>query len=136
MKTHLLRTSLLALVAAVGVHAQSSNFRVKVPFDFIAGSQTLPAGQYSVDQESFSGAMILKCLDHRGAAVVTGFPIQSAVSVQNEKKLVFHRYTNTYFLSQAWAGGDYGRQLRTTQLERELAAKRPSPEITTIAATH
>jgi hypothetical protein len=135
MKTHLLRTSLLAVVAAVAVQAQSSNFRVNIPFDFIVGSQTLPAGQYSVDQQSFTGAVILKCLDHKGAASAIGLPLPVA-GAQNEKKLVFHRYTNTYFLAQVWGAGAYGRKLPTTNREDEMAAQRSNPDNITVVATH
>jgi hypothetical protein len=135
MKTHLLRTSILALVAAVAVHAQSSNFRVNIPFDFIVGSQTLPAGQYSVDQQSFTGAVILKCLDHKGAAIAIGLPLPAG-GAQNEKKLVFHRYNNTYFLAQVWRAGAYGRKLPTTNREHELAAQRSNPDNITVVATH
>ena|ERR1700693_4846517 len=135
MKTYLLRTSLIAVVAAVAVHAQSSNFRVNIPFDFIVGSQTLPAGQYSVDQQSFTGAVILKCLDHKGAASAIGLPLPAG-GAQNEKKLVFHRYNNTYFLAQVWRAGAYGRKLPTTNQEHELAAQRSNPDNITVVATH
>jgi hypothetical protein len=134
MKTHLLRTSILAVVAAVAVHAQSLNFRVNVPFGFIVGSQTLPAGQYSVNLQADSSVVTIHCLDQKGAESVIGFPL-AAAGAQYEGNLVFHRYTNTYFLAQVWAGGSYGRKLSTTRWERELAAKRLNPDNTTIVAT-
>lgn len=135
MKTHLLRTSLLAVVAAVSVHAQNSNFRVNIPFDFIVGSQTLPAGQYSVGVPTITGVVSINCVDHKGASVMIGTMPQSAVGAQNEEKLVFHRYTNTYFLAQVWAGGSYGRKLPTTKAEDELAAQRPNPNDITVVAS-
>ena len=72
MKTHLLRTSLLAVVAAVSVHAQNSNFRVNIPFDFIVGSQALPAGQYSVGVVTITGVVTVNCVDHKGASAMIG----------------------------------------------------------------
>ncbi len=135
MKTHLLRTSLLAVVAAVAVHAESLNFRVRVPFEFIVGSHTLPAGQYSVNLQARSSVVTIRCLDQKGAAGVIGLPLPAADGTQNEGKLVFHHYANTYFLAQVWAGGSYGRKLRTTKWEHELAAQRLHPN-TTLVATH
>ena len=134
MKTHLLRTSILAVVAIVAVHAQTLNFKVKVPFDFIVGGQTLPAGQYSVDVRTVSGVVTINCVDQKGAAGTIGLPL-SAVGAQNEEKLVFHRYGDTYFLAQVWAGGSYGRKLPTTNREHELAAKRLDPDNITVVAS-
>ena len=135
MKTHLLRTSLLAVVAAVSVHAQNSNFKVNIPFDFIVGSQTLPAGQYSVGVPTITGVVTINCVDHKGASLMIGTLPQSAVGAQNEEKLVFHRYNNTYFLANIWGAGSYGRQLSTTKREQELAGRRPDPDSLTVVAS-
>jgi hypothetical protein len=135
MKTHLLRTSLLAVVAAVSVHAQNSSFRVNIPFDFIVGDQTLAAGEYAVDQQSFTGAVKLTCVDHKGSAVTVGLPISSAAGAQNEEKLVFHRYNKTYFLAQVWGAGAYGRKLPTTKREDEMAAQKAGSDNVTVVAS-
>ncbi|HXR35825.1 MAG TPA: hypothetical protein VN754_07760 [Candidatus Binataceae bacterium] len=51
MKTQVLRTSILALLLAVAGHAQSSlPLHANIPFSFVAGSATLDAGPYTVDQ--------------------------------------------------------------------------------------
>src|SRR5712691_10280680 len=134
MKTHLLRTSILAVLAAAAVHAQGQTLRVNVPFDFILRSQTLRTGQYTVDQGAISGAVIIKGVDHQGGAVAIGLALQS-VAVQNEGKLVFHRYGNTYFLTEVWGPGNYGRQLPKTNREREMAAQLLIPHNTTLVAS-
>ncbi len=39
--------------------------------------------------------------------------------------LVFHRYGNTYFLSQVWmAGSSVGREMRKTRQERAIERER------------
>ena len=135
MKTHLLRTSVLGVVAALAVHAQSSHFRVNVPFDFIVGSQTLPAGQYSVDVKTVSRLVSLHSVDHRGAAEVISLPLPTADGAQNEEKLVFHRYSKTYFLTQVWGNGSDGRKLPTTKRERELTSQKQGPDNITVVAS-
>jgi hypothetical protein len=131
MKTNLLRTSLLAVVAAAAVYGQSSEtLKFNVPFDFIVGSQTLPAGQYSVEQRYTPDAVVIGSADHKQGAIVIGAPLQSPMT-QQDRKLVFHRYGNTYFLTEVWGTGNYGRQIPKTRRERELAV-RELPHDTTI----
>ena len=51
MKTHVLRTSILAMLLAVAGHAQSPlPLRADILFNFVAGNATLNAGPYTVDQ--------------------------------------------------------------------------------------
>lgn len=134
MRSQQLRIWMLAVGAAVAVHAQNLHFRVNVPFEFIAGSDTLPAGQYAVDMQAPSGRLSIQCLDHKASAVVLGFPFQSP-DVTGDDVLVFNRYANTYFLSKVWGYGSYGRMLPMTKKERELSARRITPEGVTVVAS-
>ena len=134
MRTQLLRICLLSIAAAVAVHAQNLHFRAYVPFQFIVGTEILPAGQYSVDMVSPSGVLRVYCLDHKSYTAVVGFPYQSA-DPTGDDRLVFHRYGNTYFLSRVWGYGSYGRQLPVTKREHELSASRiPSEGVTVVAS--
>jgi hypothetical protein len=134
MKTNLLRTSLLAVVAAAAIYGQSSqSLQATVPFDFIVGSRTLRAGQYSLDQGSVSGMTIIRDVDHNGVAIVIGSALES-LAAQEDGKLVFHRYGDTYFLAEVWGAGHYGRQIRKTSREREMAAQRLLPDTTILVA--
>ena len=134
MKTNLLRTSIVAVVAAAAAYAQGSTpIQGTVPFDFIVGNRTLPAGQYTVDQGTAPSVMVIRSADRKGTAIVLTHALHSTAS-RNEARLVFHRYGYTYFLSEVWGPGNDGRQLRTTSRERELAANLSRPDNTTIAA--
>jgi hypothetical protein len=134
MKTNLFRTSIVALIAAAAAYAQSSTpLKADVPFDFIVGNQTMRAGQYKVDLRAVPGVVSVKSADHGGGAMVIGSDLRS-ITAQKQGKLVFHRCGNTYFLSEVWSAEDYGRQLPKTSRERELTARGPAPEATTIAA--
>jgi hypothetical protein len=136
MKTQLLRTSILALAAVAGVYAQAARqFKADVSFDFAAGNQTLPAGEYTVDH-MIAGRVILKSVDQKRGILVLGNAIRS-VGSQKDSKLVFHRYGNRYFLAEVWASAtDSGNQVPKSRLERELAGGQPAPERIMVAATH
>ena len=136
MKTNLLQVSVLAVIAAAAVHAQGyPKVTANVPFDFVAGDHTFRAGQYTVDQGRLSGTgLLIECLDHKDAAFALANSIQSS-AVRSHGRLVFHRYRNTYFLSEVWVGGGQGRWIATTHRERELAAKGVMPQVTTLLAS-
>ena len=132
MKTQLLRMSMFAVVTAAAVCAQNPQVeKVSVPFNFIVGSKTMPAGPYTV--EDVRPLLILKSADGGILNLITD-SIQS-LNAPTAGKLVFHRYGNQYFLSEVWTpGSTSGRQVHTTGRERELAAHRKAPIGTTVVA--
>jgi hypothetical protein len=126
MKTQLLRTSVFALLAAVIGYGQSPRMYVDIPFSFVAGGATLPAGAYTVDT-STSGVIIVRSTEQKASAIISTNPVQS-VGIQSTSRLVFHRYGNTYLLSQVWTLGDYnGREAPVKSSERELAKRYNAP---------
>ena len=125
MKTRvLLMTSLFALtMIAAGQVAQAQQVMlVDVPFQFIAGGSTLPAGEYAVSRSgSETGVLLLKDLnDPSASALIPTFTAQRP-QPKSKPTLVFHRYGDRYFLSQVWAGGEIrGRQLIRSAAEKEI----------------
>ena len=132
MKTQLLRMSVFAVVTAAAVYAQNPQVeKASIPFNFILGSRTMPAGQYTV--EDVRPLLILKSADGGILNLITD-SIQS-LNAPTAGKLVFHRYGNQYFLSEVWTpGSTSGRQVSTTGRERELAAHRAVQTGTTVVA--
>jgi hypothetical protein len=135
MKTHALRTSILALLMAAAGHAQSSlPLNADIPFNFVAGNATLPAGRYTVNQGR-SGMIALNAQALKASAFLNANTVECAGN-QTASRLVFHRYGTTYLLFQIWtAGNDCGRQAPVTNRERELAARHTPPDETIILAT-
>ena len=98
----------LALILTGAAKAQSAHsFEVEIPFPFILGNRTLPAGKYLVQRIDpakpnvlmfkNAGARIVRLmLTHR----VEG-EIPSAVST-----LIFMRRQEKLYLFQIWSGGD------------------------------
>jgi hypothetical protein len=121
MKTNLICTSIAAVLAAVTVNAQSSPvLKANVPFDFVAGSQTMAAGAYTVGYTA-SGVVVIQSTDRKGAVMSLATPLDGPFGA-DKARLVFHRCGNIYFLVEVW-GPENGRQLPTTSREREMAAR-------------
>ncbi len=115
---------LLTLVTAWPSLAQSVKTLAKaeIPFDFVVGQKTLPAGEYAISPGNNSNKDILwiKKLDSRATANVVTFG-QNVKRQQAGPYLVFNRYENQYFLSQVWAEFDQvGRQVAKSVQEKEL----------------
>jgi len=119
----LLRTVLYAalVLAASAAFAQTKQGDVvaDIPFPFVVAQQTMPAGHYIVSPAS-QDALGIHDASNRGTFVPTLSTQRSAKD--NSCKLVFHRYGDTYFLSEVWvAGKSNGRTLFRSRAERELA---------------
>ncbi len=119
----LLRTVLYAalLLAASAAFAQTKQGDVTadIPFPFVVAHQTLPAGHYIVSPAN-ADAVGIHDANNRGTFVPTLSTQRSPND--NSCKLVFHRYGDTYFLSEVWvAGNSNGRTLFRSRAERELA---------------
>jgi hypothetical protein len=125
-----MKSTMFTTVALVGsvlvplVHAQVNGpIQGKIPFSFYVGSTALPAGNYVVRPVTHDVLAIQNVENKATAISVMPVGVQAA-SAQNTK-LVFHRYGDTYFLSQVWQGlgRSEGFQLVPSKTERELAAR-------------
>ncbi len=123
-KQHLFPLLALVLLAAGLASAQMDPASVKanIPFNFIAGKTSLPAGEYRVAAISDTGVLSVVSPDS-GPALVGSHAIQ-ANAASATTKLIFHRYGEQYFLSQVWIQGESrGRELPQSSREKELLAK-------------
>jgi len=138
--------AVIMLVTVAGLStakAQTSGrpeLRASIPFAFNVGDRTLPAGEYTVqcvNPDSSQKALRVRSKDgHASALVLTNSVIGK---IRDNARLVFYRYDNQYFFTQAWLPADsIGMQApksRTEkQIARELAATRKSKEVVSIAA--
>jgi hypothetical protein len=120
--TMLMLIAAVALMAAlVSAHAQSSSSVVAdIPFEFSVGGKSMKAGEYSVKEYTANGdAVLIRSQDSEGGAVRLTQSIQAPTPQQG--KLVFHRYGQSYFLSEVWMWGQQtGRQLLKSGQERAI----------------
>ena len=126
------------MFAFSNARAQSSNQELiaNVPFEFTAGSQTLPAGKYILTVVNpASDQKVLRIRRVEGKTMV--LQMHSVFGkVQDGARLVFHRYGNQYFLTQAWTAADsIGMEAPRTRAERasDLASKERKIETVALA---
>lgn len=116
--------SFLLMLAAVTVSAQSERIRViNIPFSFIVGQKTLPAGEYTVEpnRKDSDNVWLVQSKEGHASALFSTNTVRAS-ETQEEARLVFHRYGGQYFLSQIWTQGETaGRELLIQRLERQLA---------------
>jgi hypothetical protein len=104
----ILSSSFIACGLAIGslasiqsASAQGPIAKVTIPFDFQAGSKTLPAGTYLVDRESPDLILL------RGPA--SGFVLMYSASrskATDHGSLSFDRAGDKYYLRQIWMAGN------------------------------
>jgi hypothetical protein len=133
-----LRTALLALTAlllATAAHAQQTNVKADVPFDFVVGDRAYPAGEYTVKSISENGIAIR--IDNtqepeRGLVLSNAcHSLQPATGT----KLLFQRMGDHYFLYQIWTeGNSSGREFPRSKAETQLAQNHQKPELVIVAA--
>ena len=119
-----------AAIAAGQCYAQGTSLKADIPFAFQVANQTMPAGQYWIQRRSDADerAQMIRRTDSSAAAVA----LTSAVDAKNgesEPELVFHKYGNSYFLSEIWTGQDQGRRLLVSKREKELARETRGSEV-------
>jgi len=113
---------MFASIAATQVVLANEPMLVNIPFAFVAGNATLPAGEYRVEKlDGNSAVVLIRSSDANAAAVVLSNAAQ-AKETPTQSKLIFKRYDNRYFLSQVWTAGSIrGRELMKSRAEKEIA---------------
>ena len=112
----------LTVMASTRVAQAQEPLVVNIPFDFVAGNQALPAGEYSVQASGPERTLILIDRKDLAASAIINSNAVVTNEIQTQSKLVFNRYGDRYFLSQVWtAGNSRGRQLLKSRREKEMA---------------
>ena len=131
-KQALTMLNVLLMLTALSISVQSQQrVVINIPFNFIVGQKTLPAGEYGFKRikKDSETVWLVQSRDCRTSILFMTIPVRAA-AMQEETKLIFHRYGGQYFLSQIWTPGDNtGRELLKPRLERELA-KNPAEQRT------
>ena len=127
LKSFTMLTLLVAVAlagAVVSANAQSNPIKVNIPFEFVVGDKTLPAGEYLAKPATTGGALAIQNADGKGNVVRMTGPTEQ--KNKSRARMVFHRYGHNYFLAQVWNGESTGRELAKSKqeraVERELAS--------------
>jgi hypothetical protein len=113
----------LVLVLAAPLAAQTTRLVANIPFEFVAGRTTLPAGGYELDGGIIRGVVRIWSDEATTSWLVLSHPLAAPLGgVRLSPRLVFHRYGNQYFLSEIWSGfGSSGRMIPPGNVERALS---------------
>ena len=137
-KTSIVVAALL-LSATCLLAGPTTKIRANVPFDFYAGGEQLPAGNYVFEMRaigfgsSSSSAVAVYRQDGTLAVTLSTIPSGWEYRRMADGHLHFSRYTNTYFLNKV-EGPSSGASLITTRVERELRAQNNRGSETIIVA--
>lgn len=134
--------SLLALAvtlaaAPVNTEAQSNNAMViTIPFSFTAGSETLPAGEYTVRRASqTSGAYLIQSADKKSTATVLTAGSLTDGRGRAAARLEFKSYGGEHFLAQVWMPwSTVGSAVRVSGAKERLARRGGADEMVTVVA--
>ncbi len=126
----------LALLLSAAAHAQTTQLKVTVPFDFTAADSVLPAGDYEVQSLGPWGgkALSIHSVNSNAGTVVLSNSRQSA-KTSDRGRLVFYRYGNQYFLAEIWTANNHvGQQMPIDQRQTELARNQQKRDVVLMAS--
>jgi hypothetical protein len=103
----LVALALVGLAFLVTAPAQGRRVTVEVPHAFTVGSETLPAGEYTIRRASAADPRVfaVQCAETGRAAVVIATPERSA-GAPEATVLTFARYGEEYFLTGVASAGE------------------------------
>jgi hypothetical protein len=134
----------LSLLAFAGeVQAQTITFKVKVPFPFVVGNQTLPAGTYQIQrllgrpvEADQVGMIVIRSSNPRlYQAVVTNLVHRSPGS-RSSSELVFANHAGQCYLSGVRIEREKDHQIPNVSPESELVGSDAPQEKVVLAELH
>jgi hypothetical protein len=134
-----LRLALVAfamlLVATTTRAQQTTRVSADIPFDFVVGDHTYPAGEYSLKSVLDDGSVILIANMQTTASRNVGSHPCASTTRSTQTKLVFRKMGDNYFLYQVWLEGSFsGREFPNNRAEKLLAKRHEKSEQTVVAA--
>ena len=118
-----LLVSALVVALAAPLAAQTLRVTANVPFEFVVGGQSMPAGEYSIASAGPSTTSAIRVSN--GSTGVLSLAMNSSVAPQEQTGqalLIFHRYGDQYFLSRIVDGvRSTVLELPTSRTEKELS---------------
>jgi len=134
MKRLALSTIVLGVMLTTGTaYAQTATLRASVPFDFVIGNQSFPAGTYEFQRllgtptaSDAIGMVAVRRVDAYGYKVIITRP--EAAKALGNSRLIFQRAAGQLYLSQLCIAGDrlgqqFASSLPTAESSEEILAQ-------------
>jgi len=137
--SRLLILVLLTAGGAIRANAQAlaeGTIEADVPFAFIVGEKTFPAGKYTLKRADDTNPGVLEIQNDSGRGTIF-FDVETAQTNENPRqtKLVFEKIGDQYFLSEIWASDtNVGYRLPKTNAEKSLEVGDIKAELHSILA--
>ena len=112
----------LALTACVAFAGAPVGMRINVPFEFYAGDQRLPAGEYTFEMESGLVATGSRVTVQSKDGAGLFFMMTQPGTDEASSRLLFNKYGNRHFLTSVSIQG-FKAAVSATKLEKELRAQ-------------
>lgn len=120
MMTLVVGLTLTTIVASAQGPSTARSIVADIPFDFIVGGKTLPAGKYNVGAATSTGEGVrITSRDGNSSAMRLSY-LASDKSQKRNARMVFHRYGQMYFLAEVWSGDAFGHKLTPSKSERNI----------------
>lgn len=140
MRTTLVTTSMKTMLAVGAVclmgsvlQAQDQAVKAHIPFAFEVSSKVLPEGDYVVTHSAAKPiAEIVNRRTGKRCFVLAG---NGNAGSSARRSLVFHRYGETYFLSEIWSGGQSSGTLAPSKREKEIMRSPKGKEMALVSIT-
>lgn len=109
-------------LAAPASAQQAFNLKVHIPFSFVAGDRSLPAGDYRIRVDEKLGVVQLRSAETVQNVMLERYMTAKSETDPNGGFLRFAVYGNTYALRGVWSGETReGHQLTLSKTEVEMA---------------
>ena len=109
MNNRIAKLLTLGIVSMAPIVSASTNLEVTVPFTFVAGHSTLPAGQYEISIDDNKHVICIKGSGGHSSMFLFTEPTE-APTVREDSKVVFTRRGDEYSLSALWVVGEKSGQ--------------------------
>ena len=94
---------LVTMAAATPAQAQTNQFTANIPFEFQVSGERFPAGEYTIRcLNPSSDVKVLQLRKTDGESSVMLHTNSIVGRMNRQSRLVFNRYGNQYYFSQAW----------------------------------
>ena len=126
----------LAILLVVPASAQTITLKSSVPFDFMVGGRTMPAGEYVVRTDGRLGVLQVSAANGIAPAFTTINAADGPLDGDGAF-LTFNRYGGDYFLAKIWdrsTGAGVSIPMSRTEREKAKSASLGKPAVVTVLA--